>query len=92
MTQMRLKKDAQGRLVIGIDGKYISEFQHYVTVLKFFAKTCIPFFREIPTFNRIEQSFHGQPVKFLYVNVDPDLTKEQAKNLLQKYRIKIPMA
>ncbi|MBU3916924.1 TlpA family protein disulfide reductase [bacterium] len=91
LTQMRFKTDDQGTLLVGGDGKYINEFIHFPVVLNFFAKTCIPCLREIPTFNKIAARFQGKPVSFLYVNVDPDLSSEDAKAMLQRFNIEIPM-
>ena len=91
MTEMRLKKDANGKLILGENGKYINEYHHFVTVLNFFAKTCIPCLREIPTFNRLEKNFRGHPVKFLYINVDPHLPRAKARTLMDRYHIEMPM-
>jgi len=91
LTEMRFKRDSQGGLVTKANGKYASEFVHNVTVLNFFARTCIPCLREIPTFNHIAESYRGQRVKILYVNVDPDLDEEQMNRLIQKYKINIPV-
>ncbi|NQU64329.1 MAG: TlpA family protein disulfide reductase, partial [SAR324 cluster bacterium] len=62
-----------------------------ITILNFFARTCIPCLREIPTLNRIAKIYRGKPVKFLYVNVDPDLDEAQMKWLIQKNKIEIPV-
>jgi len=91
MTQMNFKRDKQGKLVLGKNGKYISEFTHNVVVLNFFAKTCIPCLREIPTFNQVAEKFRGERVKFLYVNVDPNLNKKQTQDLIRKHGIEIPV-
>ncbi|MCP4754759.1 MAG: TlpA family protein disulfide reductase [Proteobacteria bacterium] len=91
MTEMRFKRDEQGNLVMKANGKYASEFIHNVMVLNFFARTCIPCLREIPTLNRIAKKYRGKRVKFLYVNVDPDLEESQMKRLIRQYGIEVPV-
>jgi len=72
-------------------GKYQTDFIKNITVLNFFARSCIPCLREIPTFNRIATSYSNSKVKFLYVNVDQELTKSQIQKLISTYRIEIPV-
>jgi len=91
MTEMRFKRDAARNLVMNKKGKYQTEFIKNITVLSFFARSCIPCLREIPTFNRIAARYRTKPVKFLYVNVDPELTDQQIQNLINNYRIEIPV-
>jgi len=91
MTRMRFKKDARGNLVMNKKGKYQTEFIKNITVLNFFARSCIPCLREIPTFNRIAAKYSLKNVKFLYVNVDPELTESQIRRLINTYKIKIPV-
>ncbi len=91
MTEMRFKKDARGDLVLKANGKYASEYTHYVTVLNFFARTCIPCLREIPTVNRVARKHRWKKVKFLYINVDPDLNDIQMKRLIRQYGIDVPV-
>ena len=91
MTQMRFKKDAAGNLVMNKKGKYQTEFVKNITVLNFFARSCIPCLREIPTFNRIADKYKTSRVKFLYVNVDSELTEAQIRRLINTYEIKIPV-
>ena len=91
MTEMGFKRDIRGRLLLE-NGKYVQEFRKYVVVINFFAKTCIPCLRKIPSFNEVAEEYGERPVKFLYVNVDPNLTPEQIRKLADDYRIKIPIA
>lgn len=91
MTQMRFKKDRKGKLVIGVNGKYISEFIEHVVVLNFFSKTCLPCLREIPMFNRIADKYWNKSIVFLYVNVDFDADEAEAKRLIRKHNIESPM-
>lgn len=70
----------------GPDGKLIFEkgrpkthLDTYALVINFFATYCGPCVREIPTFNKIAQSYAGQPVKFLYVNVDVEKSQDEVK-------------
>ncbi|MBU2515593.1 TlpA family protein disulfide reductase [bacterium] len=91
MVDMRFKEDAEGQPLVGADGKYISVFTRNVMVLNFFARSCIPCIREIPTYNRIAESFAGKEVKMVYVNVDPDIDQNQILRLIKKYQIKIPV-
>jgi thiol-disulfide isomerase/thioredoxin len=53
-------------------GKYKSKTVDYAVVLNFFATYCVPCIKEIPTFNKIVKSYEGQPVRFVYVNVDTE--------------------
>lgn len=91
MTQMRFKKDDKGKLIIGANGKYITEFIEHIVVLNFFSKTCLPCIREIPMFNRIADQYWNQDIVFLYVNIDPDVDEAQAKRLIRKHNIESPM-
>jgi thiol-disulfide isomerase/thioredoxin len=91
MTEMRFQRDAKGNLVMNEDGKYASEFFHFVTVLNFFSRSCIPCLREIPTFNRVAAAYRGKPVKFLYINVDPDLDADGMRRLIERHQIEVPV-
>ena len=91
MTELQFKRDDRGFLIIGNDGKYINEFVRNVVVLNFFSRVCIPCIREIPAFNRIAQKFRNNRVKFLYINVDPKLSQEQAQRFIESYSIETPM-
>lgn len=91
MTSMQFKRDDKGNLVISEDGKYITEFIENVVVLNFFQRTCIPCLREIPTFNKIARSFINDHVKFLYVNIDAGISNENAKKIIKKNKIRIPV-
>jgi len=91
MTVLQFKKDPNGNPIIGDNGKYISEFIDNIVVLSFFQRTCMPCIKEIPTFNRIARNFIFSNVKFLYVNIDPDITPTTAKRIIKKLRIRIPI-
>jgi len=91
MVGMSFKKDAAGQPIIGADGKYISVFTRNVVTLNFFARSCVPCIREIPTYNRIARSFKGDAVKMLYVNVDPGIDQNEILRLIDKYKIDIPV-
>ncbi|MBU3916720.1 TlpA family protein disulfide reductase [bacterium] len=90
MTELQFKRDDRGFLVIE-NGKYINEFVRNVVVLNFFSRVCIPCIREIPVFNRIAKKYGNNHVKFLYINVDPDLSQEQAQQFIKNYHIEVPM-
>ncbi len=85
------KTDANGQFVIGTNGKFIFVTTPNVVILNFFASYCIPCMREIPTYNRIAESFAGKPVKMLYVNVDPDIDQSRMLRLIDQYKIDIPV-
>jgi thiol-disulfide isomerase/thioredoxin len=91
MTSLQFKRDSRGFLVVGKDGKYVNEFVRNLLILNFFSRSCIPCIREIPTFNQIAEKHAGLKVKFLYVNVDPNMTREQAQRFIDKHQIKVPM-
>ncbi len=91
MTTLQFKRDNRGYLVVGKDGKYVNEFVRNLLVLNFFSRSCIPCIREIPAFNRIANKYKGQRVKFLYVNVDPAMSKDEAQRFIQKHNIEVPM-
>jgi thiol-disulfide isomerase/thioredoxin len=91
MTEMRFQRDAQGNLVMKEDGKYASEFIHYITVLNFFQRTCINCLKEIPTINRVAAAYRDRSVRFLYVNVDPDLDAAGMRRLIERYQIEVPV-
>mgnify|MGYP003966888305 FL=1 len=91
MTSLQFKRDVKGNLVVGENGKYVTEFIENVVVLNFFQKTCLPCLREIPTFNRIARSFINDNVKFLYVNIDAGITRQNAKKFIKKNKIRIPV-
>ena len=91
MTSLQFKRDDRGFLVVGNDGKYVNEFVRNIVVLNFFSRSCIPCIREIPVFNQIADKFKDKKVKFLYVNVDPNMNQEQAQDFIQKHDIRVPM-
>jgi len=85
-------------LLKGPDGKLLYEngrpkmrLDTYALVMNFFATYCAPCVREIPTFNKIAQSYPGQPVKFLYVNVDVEKSEEEVKAFALKKGISVEM-
>ncbi|MBF0349486.1 MAG: redoxin family protein [SAR324 cluster bacterium] len=71
--------------------KYLALRQRNVVVLNFFATWCVPCIREIPAFNRLAQSMKDQPVKFLYVNVDQEITQATVKKMIAKYNLRVPV-
>jgi thiol-disulfide isomerase/thioredoxin len=82
----------------GEDGKLLYEngrpkarLTKYALVINFFATYCAPCIREIPTFNKIAASYDGQPVKFLYVNVDVEKSAEEVKAFAQEKGIAVEM-
>ena len=91
MTNMQFKRDEKGNLLVGSSGKYISEFVDNVVVLNFFQRTCIPCLKEIPTFNKIAKKFITNNIKFLYVNIDSGITIANARQLIKKLKIRIPV-
>jgi len=91
MTTMQFKRNENGDFVIGSDGKYISEFIDNVVILNFFQRSCIPCLKEIPTFNKIARKFITNNVAFLYINIDEGITIANAKQLIKKLKIRIPV-
>lgn len=91
MSELQFKRDKNGMLIRDKNGKYINEFKRYVVVLSFFSRTCIPCIREIPTLNRIANRYRNHDVKLLYINVDPELSREQARRFIETYSIEVPM-
>lgn len=91
MAELQFERDKYGNLVTGADGKYISKFTRNVLVLNFFSRTCIPCIREIPAFNNVFKKYQDKSVKFLYVNVDPDITQSQAQHFIENLKIEVPM-
>ena len=90
MIKMTFKKDENGALAKK-DGKFVKEFTKFVLVLNFYSKTCIPCLKEIPTYNKVASRFKGKKVRFLYINVDPNPTKQQIEKLINQYKISIPI-
>jgi thiol-disulfide isomerase/thioredoxin len=90
MTKMTFKTDENGALVKK-NGKFVKEFINFVLVLNFYSKTCIPCLKEIPTYNKVASRFKGKKVRFLYINVDPNPTKQQIEKLINQYNISIPI-
>ncbi|MDT8447744.1 MAG: TlpA disulfide reductase family protein [bacterium] len=90
MAEFGFKKDAQGKL-IEVDGKYVPEVTRNVLVLNFFSTSCVPCIREIPTYNRIAQSFEGKNAKLIYVNVDTEISDADMTRFIAKKKIDLPM-
>ena len=91
MSKLKFKRDQNNQLVLGKNGKYISEFQRFPIVLSFFSKTCIPCLREIPTLNKLAQRYKSQGIKFLYANIDVNLNDQEIIKLIETYQITVPM-
>ena len=84
-------KDADGKLVKEPGGRYKTEAVDYVMVINFFATYCIPCIKEIPTFNKIAESYPDKPVRFLYVNVDVEKTPQEVKRFAEEKGIAVEM-
>jgi thiol-disulfide isomerase/thioredoxin len=90
MTEVAFDRDEKGKFK-EVDGKYVMQIKKNVVVLNFFATTCIPCIREIPNFNRLVQNYKNKPVKFIYVNVDTEVSPQKIARFIAKRRIKVPM-
>ena len=90
MTEIGFEKDEEGKFK-EINGKYIMRVQKNVVVLNFFATTCIPCIREIPTYNKLAEVYKNRAVKFIYVNVDTEVSGQEISRFIAKKEIKIPM-
>ncbi|MBF0353516.1 MAG: TlpA family protein disulfide reductase [SAR324 cluster bacterium] len=90
MKEVGFERNPEGRFR-EVNGKYVVQVTRNAVVLNFFATTCIPCIREIPSFNRVATRFQGKPVKLLYVNVDPELTEEKIRYFIEKLQIQVPM-
>jgi thiol-disulfide isomerase/thioredoxin len=84
-------KGADGKLLRGAGGKYQTETVDYVLVVNFFATYCVPCIQEIPTFNKLAESYPGKPVRFLYVNVDVEKTPQEVKRFAEQKGIAVEM-
>ena len=95
LAQMRrdveFLKDDKGQLVKLPDGRYKTQVTDYVIVLNFFATYCVPCVREIPTFNKIATAYPGQPVRFVYVNVDNEKSPAEVKDFAATKGIAVEM-
>lgn len=90
MSEVAYERDEDGKLK-EVDGKYVLQVTKNVVVLNFFSTTCIPCMREIPTFNRLAKAYRGQPVKMIYVNIDPDVRIYKIRRFIARKRIRVPM-
>ena len=90
LTEVSYQKDKFDRFVKK-NGKYVLLVTKNVVVLNFFSTSCVPCIREIPTFNRIADKYAKEPVKFMYVNVDPNLNVSQIRRFIARKQIKVPM-
>ena len=90
MREVGYQKDTLGRYK-EVDGKYVLSVINNVVILSFFSTKCIPCIREIPTLNKLADRFEGQTVRFVYINVDPDITPLNIKRFIARKQIKIPM-
>lgn len=73
------------------NGKFVLEIHPHVVVLNFFSRTCIPCLKEIPAYNRVADHFRNDPVKLIYVNVEADITRQQARRFIASKQIRVPM-
>lgn len=89
--EVRFLKDEQGRLIKQPDGRYKTQVIDYAVVLNFFATYCVPCIQEIPTFNRVAVAYPGQPVRFVYVNVDTEKTPEEVKAFAREKGVTVEM-
>lgn len=83
-------KGEDGKLIFE-NGRPKSRLTKYALVINFFATYCAPCIREIPTFNKIAASYDGQPIKFLYVNVDVEKSADDVKAFAQERGIAVEM-
>lgn len=84
------ERDANGRPIFE-NGRLKMRVVTNAVVLNFFATYCVPCVHEIPTFNRIAKSYEGQPVKFVYVNVDTEKTANQVRQFARAKGIAVEM-
>jgi thiol-disulfide isomerase/thioredoxin len=90
MTEIEFERDEAGKFR-EVDGKYVMQVKRNVVVLNFFSTTCIPCIREIPTYNKLAVNYIKKPVKFIYVNVDTDVSDQKISRFIARRRIKVPM-
>lgn len=83
-------KDDKGQF-IKENGRIKTRLDRYALVMNFFATYCKPCVREIPTFNKLAQSYAARPVKFLYVNVDEEKSTDEVKAFASDHGIKVEM-
>ena len=90
-SEVEYLKDAEGKLVKDDKGALKKEVTNYAQVLNFFATYCVPCVKEIPTFNRITETYKGRKVQFYYVNVDVEKTKEEVAQFAKAKGIAVEM-
>jgi thiol-disulfide isomerase/thioredoxin len=90
MTEVAFERDEKGKFK-EVNGKYVMQIKKNVVVLNFFATTCIPCIREIPSYNKLAEKYKNKPVKFIYVNVDTEVSDQKIARFIARRRIKVPM-
>jgi thiol-disulfide isomerase/thioredoxin len=90
MTEVSFERDESGKLR-EVNGKFVMQVQKNVVVLNFFATTCIPCIREIPTYNLLAEKYKDKPVTLIFVNVDTEVTEEKISRFIAKRKIKVQM-
>jgi thiol-disulfide isomerase/thioredoxin len=90
MTEIEFERDGLGKLK-EVDDKYVMQVKRNVVVLNFFSTTCIPCIREIPTYNELAETYIKKPVKFIYVNVDTEVSDQKIARFIARRRIKVQM-
>ena len=90
MVEISREKDENGNFKEK-DGKYIWKVNKNVVVLNFFSTSCIPCIKEIPTFNTVAKKFSAKNIKFVYVNVDPDVSYNEISRFIIRKNIQVPM-
>ena len=88
--QVVAERDAQGKAVLK-DGKPNLRVLSNAVVLNFFATYCVPCVQEIPTFNRIAETYRGRRVRFLYVNVDTEKSETEVRAFAKAKGIEVEM-
>jgi len=74
-----------------VNGQFVLKITDNVVVLNFFATTCIPCLEEIPAFNRVADHFRDDPVRLVYVNVEPGITAGKIRRFMARTGIRVPM-
>lgn len=72
------------------DGKYVhlADYHDHVVLINFWATTCGACVQEIPSLNRLAQSFTGKPFTILAVSEDDD---RDPWNTIAKFRTRVPI-
>ncbi len=90
MKEIGYQKNANGQFK-KVNGKFVLEVKNNIVVLNFFSTTCIPCLREIPAYNRVAAHFSRDDVKLIYVNVEPDVTRQKIRRFIARKQIQVPM-